>query len=138
MGCILPQFAPKDETRAGSGERISHVERLEFPEVAVIGIERADAVLKKDSCDVGVRDEVPPDRYVARHVLVSVHEAVQLRDGAHMRKTEQRGNIPESFGRRERRREDAWMSGDAQIRRQRRPCQTEYFRAGGARLDKAA
>src|SRR5271166_41824 len=35
----------KTRPERGSGGRISHVERLEFPEVAVMGIERADGIV---------------------------------------------------------------------------------------------
>ena len=87
---------------------------------------------------MGVRDEVSANRCAARHVLVRVHETVQLGHGPHVRQADERGDIPEGFVRRQRRREDARMRGDAQVRHQRRPGQTEYFRASCARLEKAA
>ena len=86
----------------GSGERVSHVERLEFPEITVIGVQCPDAVLKQDSCDVGVRDEVPANGCRARHVLVGVYETVQLRYGTHVRQPDERGDVPERFVRRQR------------------------------------
>ena len=41
---------------ASSGERISQFERREFPEIAVIGVQRAHAVLEEDRCNVRIRD----------------------------------------------------------------------------------
>ncbi len=38
-----PDSAP---TAAGSGEGVSHVERLKFPEITVISVQRPDAVLE--------------------------------------------------------------------------------------------
>jgi hypothetical protein len=118
--------------------KVAHLERLELPKIAVVGVERADAVLKKDRCNVDVVDKVPANRHVAGDVLIGVDEAVPLGQRAHVRQPEQRGDVSKRFGRRQRRGEDARMRGDAQIGHQRRPCQTEDFRAGGARLDKAA
>jgi len=100
-------------TAAGSGEGVSHVERLELPEITVIGVQRADAVLEQDSCDVGVRDEIPANRCLARHALVGVQETVQLGDGTHVRQPEERGDVPEGFVRRQRCGEDARVRGDA-------------------------
>ena len=51
--CQLAAIGP---TAARSGKRVSQVDRLEFPEITVIGVQRADAVLEQDGCDVGVRD----------------------------------------------------------------------------------
>jgi hypothetical protein len=64
--------------RPNSRERVSHVEQRDFPEITVIGIERTDAVLEQNGCDVGVRDEVPPNGQLARHILAGVRETVQL------------------------------------------------------------
>ncbi len=100
-------------TAAGSGEGVSHVERLELPEITVIGVQRADAVLEQDGCDMGVRDEIPANRHLARHVLVGIYETVQLRHGTHVRQPEERGDVPEGFVRRQRCGEDARVRGDA-------------------------
>src|SRR2546429_279919 len=70
-------------------------------------------------------------------MLVGVYKTVQLRHRAHVRQPDERADIPERFVWRQGRREDARMRRDAQIRYQRRPRQAQYFRAGGARLDKA-
>jgi len=88
---------------AGSGERVAQVKRLEFPEITVIGVQRADAVLEQDGYDVGVRDEVPANGGLARHLLVGIQETVQLRHGTHVRQPDERGDVPERFIRRQRR-----------------------------------
>jgi hypothetical protein len=89
-------------TAAGSGERVSQVERLEFPGVTVIGVQRADAVLEQDSCDMSVRDQVAANRCLARYMLVGFYETVQLGHGTHVRQPDERGDVPERFVRRQR------------------------------------
>ena len=54
------------------------LERLELPEVPVVRAERADAVLEEDGRDVGVGNEVAPNRHGAGDVLVCIDETVQL------------------------------------------------------------
>jgi hypothetical protein len=87
---------------------------------------------------VGIGDEIPANRCPARDMPIGFHEAVQLGHGPHVRQPEECGDVPERFVRRQGCGENARVCGDAKIRYQRRPRQTEDFRAGGSRLDKAA
>ena len=57
---------------AASGEGVPHIERLKFPEIAVIRVQRPDAVLEQDRRDVGVWDEVSANRHFSGYVLVRV------------------------------------------------------------------
>ena len=126
------------KTSVRLGERVAHLQGIESPEVAVMGIERPDAVLEKDRRDVRVGDEVSAHRHVATDMFVCVQKAVLLGNDAHMRQPDQRRDIAERFVGVERRREDARVGGDAEIRHQRRPGQAKDLGAGGASFDKAA
>ena len=75
---VRRRSAQTENWRRSSLERVAHVERLELPKIAVVGVERADAVLKEDRRNVDVRDEVPANRHVAGDVLIGVDEAVLL------------------------------------------------------------
>jgi hypothetical protein len=74
VGAVLHDAKARGKTI--SGERVSDVERWEFLEITIVRVERADAVLKQDRCDMRVGDEVPAHRRVARHMLKRVHESV--------------------------------------------------------------
>src|SRR5688500_4459345 len=41
-------------------------------EIPIVGVDHADAVLEQNGRDVGVRDEIAANGYLARHVPVSV------------------------------------------------------------------
>ncbi len=62
-------------------KRISQVETLKFPEIAIIGVQRADAVLEKDCCNMGVGYEIATDRYLCGQAPVRV---VQLGYRTHL------------------------------------------------------
>lgn len=121
-----------------SSEGIAHVERLEFSEIAIVRVQRPDAVLEQDRGDVRVGDEIPADRDLTGHVLVRVDETVQFGHGACMGQPDQCRDVAERFVRRKRRGEDARVRGNAQIRHQRGPGQAEDLGAGGARFEEAA
>ena len=82
-GCS-PRPAEAIGAPARSGERISQFERREFPEIAVIGVQGADAMLEQDRCDVRSREQIAANGRLARHVFV----------GTHVSQPDDRGDVP--------------------------------------------
>jgi hypothetical protein len=60
-----------DLTTADSGKRISHFERLEFPKITIVRVQRPNAVLEQDRCNVG-------DRHYCRFPRTAVPPATCL------------------------------------------------------------
>jgi hypothetical protein len=90
-------------------------------EVTVIGVQRADAVLEQDSCDMSVRDQIAANRCPASHMLVGIYEAVQLGNGTHVRQPDERGDVPERFVRRQRCPTASHRCAPRRLRRNLRP-----------------
>ena len=81
---ISPRPAEAIGAPARSGERISQFERREFSEIAVIGVQGADAMLEQDRCDVRSREQIAANGRLARHVFV----------GTHVSQPDDRGDVP--------------------------------------------
>jgi hypothetical protein len=66
---------------AGSGEGVSHFEQLEFAEIPILGVDRADAVLEENGRDMGIGNEVAPNGCFARHFPVRIQKTIHARVG---------------------------------------------------------
>ena len=74
---------------SSSGERVSQLKGLEFPEITIIRIDRANTVLEQDGRDMRVWYKISTNDCFAGDMLVGIEESVELGHRANMRKTNQ-------------------------------------------------
>jgi hypothetical protein len=70
---------------SSSREGIGDLEEIKSSEVPIDSIEPPDAMLAKESGEVGIRNLIPPDRQVGGHLPIDFEEALVFREDAQAR-----------------------------------------------------
>src|SRR5439155_15679044 len=114
---------------SGFFEGIADIEELELPEIGVVRVEGADAMLAKQRGQMSIRYAVPTSRHRSGDLPIQLPEALLLGQQAHVREAEQCIDVAPRFLGRERIAEDGVVGGDPQVRHDRGPGETEHLSA---------
>jgi hypothetical protein len=114
-----------------SRERVANVQKVEFSEVPVVRVERGDAVLPKQRCEMSVGYVVSTGRHLLCHFAVQVPQAVFFGERADVQQVQKRLDVVRSFLRPQRVCKDRRVGRDAEMAHHGRPPKIKDVRTFG-------